>query len=283
MEFLAFTTPKNTLNGNSTFSLSWFYTVRMASNSYSWQKPYLSPATVSLLPFSGQKPPDFINALIRKWGLEFLFTNKQISLCIWVAPPLLPLSSAAAEARRKFSMKQRRHAAQWLTSGAQGHWCWLEKANTIFYESNRFRSKFGEAKHPDRSEYSPFIRKNNAASIFGKIVWTWAFFCLSWSGVNLLTWTFWEHMHELSLILRQSEFTFVVISAAGFLVLMYSLLPVAVFLLRSESFCKQACLSHWTGAVTELLTVLSLCKNITGLTKKLICQSISCDTWWTLF
>lgn len=34
------------------------------------------------LPFSGQTYPDFINALIRKWVLEFLFTNKQISLCV---------------------------------------------------------------------------------------------------------------------------------------------------------------------------------------------------------
>lgn len=139
-------------------------------------------------PFSGQTPPGFINALIRKWGLEFLFTNKQISLCIWVAPPLLPLSPAAGEAGRKFSMKQRRHAALWLTSGAQGHWCWLEKANTIFYWSNRFRSKFGEVKHPDRGKYSPFIPINNAASIFGRIVWTknikHGLFCLDWSGVN---------------------------------------------------------------------------------------------------
>lgn len=104
-------------------------------------------------------------------ALEFLFTNKQISLCIWVAPPLLPLSPAAGEAGRKFSMKQRRHAARWLTSGAQGHWCWLEKANTIFYWSNSFRSKFG-VKHPDRSKYSPFIPINNAASIFGRVIWT---------------------------------------------------------------------------------------------------------------
>lgn len=182
LEYLAFTTPRNTFNVFSSFCLSWFYTSRMASDSYTWQKPYLSLATVSLPPFSGQTPPDFINALIRKWGLEFLFTNKQISLCIWVAPPLLPLSLAAGEAGRKFSMKQRRHAAQWLTSGAQGHWCWLEKANTIFYWSNRFRSKFGEVKHPDRSKYSPFIPINNAASIFGKIVWTWPFLSLlKWS------------------------------------------------------------------------------------------------------
>lgn len=31
---------------------------------------------------SSRRPPDFINALIRKWSLQFLFTNKQISLCI---------------------------------------------------------------------------------------------------------------------------------------------------------------------------------------------------------
>lgn len=156
-----------------------------------WQKPYLSSITVSLhspLPFSGETPPDFINALIRKWGLEFLFANKQISLCIEVAPPLLPLSPAAGEAGRKFSMKQRRHAARWLASGAQGHWCWLEKANAIFYWSIHFHSKFGEVKHPDRSKYSPFIPINNVASIFARIVWTKNIkHGLCWSGVNLLT------------------------------------------------------------------------------------------------
>lgn len=54
-------------------------------------------------------------------------------------------------------MKQRRHAARWLTSGAQGHWCRLEKANTIFYWSNHFRSKFGGVKHPDGNKISLFI------------------------------------------------------------------------------------------------------------------------------
>ena len=85
-----------------------------------------------------------------------------------MAPPLLPLSPAAGEAGRKFSMKQRGHAARWLTRGAQGHWCWLEKANTIFWLSNRFRSKFGRVKHPDRSKYSPFIPENKAGPIFSR-------------------------------------------------------------------------------------------------------------------
>lgn len=71
----------------------------------------LSIGLAEILSFRCQTPPDFINALIRKWSLELLFTNKQISLCIWVAPPLLPPSPAAGEAGRKFSMKQRRHAA----------------------------------------------------------------------------------------------------------------------------------------------------------------------------
>lgn len=121
----------------------------------------------SPLPFYVQMPPDFINALIRKWGQEFLFANKQISLCIWVAPPLLPLSSAAGEAGRKFSMKQRRHAARWLTSRAQGHRCWLEKENTLFDWSLHFHSKFREVKQPDRSKYSSFIPADNASSISG--------------------------------------------------------------------------------------------------------------------
>lgn len=166
----------------------------MTSDSYTWQKPYLSLDTVSLFtpPLSILWPdaPVFINALIRKWSLEFLFTNKQISLCIWVAPPLLPPSPAAGEAGRKFWMKQRRHAARWLTSGAQGHWCWLVKANTIFYWSNRFRSKFGGVKYPDRSKYSPFIPINNAPSIFGRRASRenikHGLFCFCWSGVNLL-------------------------------------------------------------------------------------------------
>lgn len=49
-----------------------------------------SPPHTHTLPFCVQLPPDFINALIRKWGREFLFANKQISLCIWVAPPPPP-------------------------------------------------------------------------------------------------------------------------------------------------------------------------------------------------
>lgn len=161
------------INAFTGFYLLWFYTSRMLQiaalgrNLISPPRPVtVTPPPPSPLQFSGQTPPDFINALIRKWGLEFLFTNKQISLCIWVAPPLLPLSPAAGEAGRKFSMKQRRHAARWLTSGAQGHWCWLEKANTSFCWSNRFRSKFGEVKHPDRSQYNPFIPINNSAYIY---------------------------------------------------------------------------------------------------------------------
>ena len=89
-----------------------------------------------------------------------------------MAPPLLPLSPAAGEAGRKFSMKQRRHAARWLTSGAQGHWCWLEKANTIFYWSNCFRSKFGQVRLPIRSKYNPMIPINGVVSILVRIVWT---------------------------------------------------------------------------------------------------------------
>lgn len=121
----------------------------------------------SPLPFYVQMPPDCINALIRKWGQEFLFANKQISLCIWVAPPLLPLSSAAGEAGRKFSMKQRRHAARWLTSRAQGHRCWLGKENTLFDWSLHFHSKFREVKHPDRSKYSSFIPVDNNTILGG--------------------------------------------------------------------------------------------------------------------
>lgn len=126
-----------------------------------------SPCPPPPLPFYVQMPPDIINVLIRKWGQEFLFANKQISLCIWVAPPLLPLSSAAGEAGRKFSMKQRRHAARWLTSGAQGHRCWLEKENTLFDWSLHFHSKFREVKQPDKSKYSSFIPVDNATSILG--------------------------------------------------------------------------------------------------------------------
>lgn len=42
----------------------------------------LSIGLAEILSFLCQTPPDFINALIRKWSLELLFTNKQISLCI---------------------------------------------------------------------------------------------------------------------------------------------------------------------------------------------------------
>lgn len=51
-----------------------------------------------------------------------LLTNKLAFVLEWLHLSS-PLSSAAGEAGRKFSMKQRRHAARWLTSGAQGHRC----------------------------------------------------------------------------------------------------------------------------------------------------------------
>lgn len=118
------------------------------------------------LPFYVQMPPDFINALIRKWGQECLLTNKLVFVfeCLH---PSSSLSSAAGEAGRKFSMKQRRHAARWLTSRAQGHRCWLEKENTLFSRSLHFYSKFREVKDPDRSKYSSFIPVDNATSISG--------------------------------------------------------------------------------------------------------------------
>lgn len=51
MACLVFTIPRNKFNIFS--SLWWFYTSKMASDSYNWPKPYLSITTVSLPPFSG--------------------------------------------------------------------------------------------------------------------------------------------------------------------------------------------------------------------------------------
>lgn len=103
-----------------------------------------------------------------------LLTNKLAFVFEWLLPSS-PSPPAAGEAGRKFSMKQRRHAARWLTSGAQGHRCWLEKANTLFEWSVHFHSKFREAKRPDGSKYSSFIPVDNAYPIlrgWGGAVWT---------------------------------------------------------------------------------------------------------------
>lgn len=249
----------------------------LGRNLISHPSQYLfAPPPSPPLPFSGQTPPDFINALIRKWGLEFLFANKQISLCIGVAPPLLPLAPAAGEAGRKISMKQRRHAARWLTSGAQGHWCWLEKANTIFYWGIHFHSKSGDVKHPDRSKYSPFIPINNAASIFGRIVWTKNIkHGLCWSGVNLLAehfeskcpsygWiyakegsntSFFEVFLQPCCHFRKTIWCHsVYIGTRNTSSLLYPWAMISGLTRIKESCWKRACLCHWTAAVTVLFT-----------------------------
>lgn len=98
---------------HSGFCLLPFYT-RMAPDSYSWQKSYPSLARrllILLMPPSGSGAQSFS-----------LLTNKLVFVFEWLHPSSL-FPPAAGEAGRKFSMKQRRHAARWLMSGAQGHWC----------------------------------------------------------------------------------------------------------------------------------------------------------------
>lgn len=178
-----------------------------------------------------------------------------------MAPPLLPRSPAAGEAGRKFSMKQRRHAARWLTCGAQGHWCWLEKANTIFYRSNCFRSKFGRVKHSNGGKYNPSIPSiNNMTSAFKqrglKHANQTVIFC------KIFLWIPFPFSRRKTF--QCNGFSFRLKNSGIFL--------TTVLKRITEMYFRLLCLIGQTMQQCPIGCILSLCKNITGLTKELICQ-----------